>query len=126
MRKSKLAASAAAVLVLMVSAPVMAQSSGKAPPTFEELDVHHDGLLTRSEIPKELHGLHDHFQEYDFNHDHRIDKAEYTTYLSSISSDTASCTPEERKGSSECERGANNNASIHQDRVRAPLVTNAQ
>lgn len=118
MKRIILAAVAAWVLALSTAA--VAQESGKRPPSFEELDVHHDGRLTRSEIPKALHGLHDHFQEYDFNHDHRIDKAEYTTYLSSISSGAGDCTAEERKGSAECIRGVNNAASIHQDRGAPP------
>lgn len=121
MRKSKFTAVAVA-LVLMIPVMAVAQESGKAPPTFEELDVHHDGLLTRSEIPKEMHGLHDHFQEYDFNHDHRIDKAEYTTYLSSASANTGDCTAEERRASSECSRGVNNGTNIHQDRAAPPLM----
>ncbi|MFC4763727.1 EF-hand domain-containing protein [Dyella koreensis] len=120
MKRIKLAAVAAWVFVLSTAA--MAQDSGKRPPSFEELDVHHDGLLTRSEIPKELHGLHDHFQEYDFNHDHRIDKAEYTTFLSSISNGTGDCTAEERKGSSECTPGVNNVTNIHQDRAPPPQM----
>jgi Ca2+-binding EF-hand superfamily protein len=113
---------AAAAITMAISATAIAQDSGKHLPSFEELDVHHDGLLTRSEIPKELQALREHFQLYDQNHDHRIDKIEYEAYLSSVSSDTSDCTGEARKGSSECIRGVNNRANLHQDHAPPPMM----
>jgi hypothetical protein len=56
-------------------------SSAAERPAFSSLDVNHDGVLSRSEIPKQLHELRAYFERYDFAGDHRLTETEYMSYL---------------------------------------------
>ena len=45
--------------------------------------------MGRSEVPKELHDLRAHFDQFDSDHDHRLSQHEYGVYLTTLGS--ASC-----------------------------------
>ena len=47
---------------------------------FAQLDVNHDGRLSRSEIPKDMHSLRRNFVRADFDGDGLITAQEYTLY----------------------------------------------
>ncbi len=79
------------LLVLMLaglgaSASVFAQSASDSPLAFVNVDKNHDGLVSRSEVPKELHDLRSHFDQYDSDANHRLSEGEYAGYLVAASS----------------------------------------
>lgn len=53
----------------------------KTAPTFESLDKNHDGRLTRSEIPHDMHTLRRQFHSYDRDGNGSLSKREYEAYL---------------------------------------------
>jgi hypothetical protein len=70
-----------------------AAPADKPAPTFEELDTKGRGYIQRGDVPKDvpqLSKLRSHFSEADLNHDGRLSKSEYETYLASADSDSAS------------------------------------
>lgn len=54
--------------------------SGKSAPSFSELDRNHDGRLTRSEVPHDMHNLRREFRTYDRNGNGWLSKQEYQAY----------------------------------------------
>lgn len=58
-----------------------ASEIASSPLYFGNIDLNHDGLLSRSEIPKALSGLVAHFDQYDFDHNHRLDSGEYAWFM---------------------------------------------
>lgn len=53
----------------------------KTAPTFESLDKNHDGRLTRSEIPRDMHALRRQFHSYDRDGNGTLSRQEYEAYL---------------------------------------------
>lgn len=60
-------------------------NSTNSPLAFANADRNHDGMMGRSEVPKELHDLRAHFDQFDSDHDHRLSEQEYGVYLTSLS-----------------------------------------
>lgn len=58
-----------------------ASEIASSPLYFGNLDRNHDGLLSRSEIPKALRDLSAHFDQYDVDQNHRIDSSEYADFM---------------------------------------------
>lgn len=52
-----------------------------SPLYFDNIDKNHDRLLSRSEIPAALSGLAAHFDQFDQDHNHRLDSGEYAQYM---------------------------------------------
>jgi hypothetical protein len=72
-----------------------ATPADKPAPTFEELDTKGRGYIQRGDVPKDvpqLSKLRSHFSEADLNHDGRLSKSEYETYLASADADSGSHT----------------------------------
>lgn len=74
---------------LFASSAVLAQDGAAkdakdSPLYFANVDKNGDGSIGRSEVPKELHDLRTHFDQYDVNHDHRLSKAEYVSFLATL------------------------------------------
>ena len=63
-----------------------AANPADSPLYFSNVDKNHDGSIGRSEVPKDLSDLRAHFDQYDVNHDHRLDEAEYVGYLRTLGS----------------------------------------
>ncbi len=57
-----------------------------SPLFFGNIDKNHDGAISRSEVPKDLHDLRVHFSRYDANQDQRLSSAEYSYYLKGMAS----------------------------------------
>jgi hypothetical protein len=81
-----LAASCLSASSAVAAQSAVSQDATKSPLYFPNADKNHNGVLTRSEVPKELHELRSHFDQYDANHDHELSEAEYVGYLSSLGS----------------------------------------
>lgn len=86
-----LAMVAASSLVGVAAQTVTAANASSSPLYFPNMDKNHDGLLSRSEVPKEAHELRVHFDQYDLNKDHRISVAEYSAYLKSVAASSGAC-----------------------------------
>jgi hypothetical protein len=71
-------------------------------PVFSSLDANHDGVLVRSEVPKQLHELRAHFNQYDVAGDHRLTEIEYTSYLDRIRAQQDGCVDGRLVNSSPC------------------------
>lgn len=54
--------------------------SGKSAPTFSQLDRNHDGRLTRSEVPHDMHKLRREFHSFDRDGNGWLSKREYQAY----------------------------------------------
>ncbi|WP_083845935.1 hypothetical protein [Rhodanobacter spathiphylli] len=65
---------------------VTSDSASSSPLYFANVDKNGDGVISRSEVPKDLPGLRAHFDQYDLNRDHRLSEGEYVSYLGSIGS----------------------------------------
>lgn len=63
---------------------VAADTAPDASLVFANADKNHDGFISRSEVPKDLHDLRAHFDQYDENHDHRLSEQEYAGYLTAM------------------------------------------
>jgi hypothetical protein len=57
-----------------------------SPLYFSHVDKNGDGVISRSEVPKELPDLRAHFDQYDANRDHRLSEGEYVNYLRTLGS----------------------------------------
>jgi hypothetical protein len=80
-----------AVAGASMSSAVSAQGAATGNPSdsplyFSNVDKNGDGVISRSEVPKDLPGLRAHFDQYDSNRDHRLSEAEYVNYLSTLGS----------------------------------------
>jgi hypothetical protein len=91
MKKLKFAGLSIALAIIGSSlcVAVAAQSITKdnvanSPLYFPNVDKNHDDFISRSEVPKDLHDLRTHFDQYDDNHDHRLSAAEYSNYLTAM------------------------------------------
>ena len=51
---------------------------------FDRLDVNHDGVITRDEVPKNDILLRARFAAYDFHHNLRLDRYEYSNAVASL------------------------------------------
>ncbi len=61
-----------------------ASGNESALPSFDELDKQHHGVLSRSDIPKDIPGLkslRSHFAESDTDHNGRLSPGEYAAYV---------------------------------------------
>ncbi len=79
-----------------------APSSAVAQPAFKSLDVNRDGVLVRSEIPKQLRALRAHFNQYDVAGDHRLTEVEYASYLDRSNAQRAGCVDGRTVNSAPC------------------------
>ncbi|MHB1056390.1 MAG: EF-hand domain-containing protein [Rhodanobacter sp.] len=66
------------------SQDITKENVANSPLYFPNVDKNKDGYLSRSEVPKGLHDLRTHFDQYDQNHDHRLSAAEYSDYLTAM------------------------------------------
>jgi hypothetical protein len=75
-----------AVAFAGLAMPVVAkaQAVSDSPLAFANADKNHDGFMSRSEVPKDLHDLRAHFDQYDQNHDHRLSEGEYGDFLTAM------------------------------------------
>jgi hypothetical protein len=62
------------------------ENPAASPLYFPNVDKNGDGVVSRSEIPKELPELRAHFDQYDANRDHRLSEGEYVNYLTTLGS----------------------------------------
>lgn len=76
-----LAIVATSPFAVVAAQSVTPQDASSSPLYFANMDKNHDGSISRSEVPKELHDLRVHFDQYDTNKDHRLSVAEYSIYL---------------------------------------------
>ncbi|WP_189439823.1 EF-hand domain-containing protein [Rhodanobacter panaciterrae] len=67
-----------------VAQSITPENVTSSPLYFPNIDKNHDGFISRSELPKDLHDLRAHFDQYDLNKDHRLSSAEYSTYLKTL------------------------------------------
>jgi hypothetical protein len=56
---------------------------------FLGLDVNHDMLLTRSELPERVSILRVQFDKYDLDHDHRLNYSEFANYTDVVPGELA-------------------------------------
>ena len=83
---------------------VRAQQAGTADASsldFTHVDKNGDDLISRSEIPKSLHDLRSHFDQYDTNHDHRLSQDEYADFLASMNE--SACRSDQHIQSARCQ-----------------------
>lgn len=79
-----LVASLSAGAAFAHGAPMQDQSGSSSAPAFSDLDKDSKGYIKRSDVPKDvdaLKTLRAHFPEADLNHDGKVDKSEYETYV---------------------------------------------
>ncbi|NID15318.1 hypothetical protein [Luteibacter yeojuensis] len=65
-------------------APPQATPGDSGAPSFSDLDKDNKGSIRRSDVPKDVDALKElraHFNEADTNHDGKVDKGEYDTYI---------------------------------------------
>lgn len=79
-----LAMVASSPFVAVAAQSITPENVSNSPLYFPNIDKNHDGFISRSELPKELHDLRAHFDQYDVNQDHRISPAEYSAYLKKL------------------------------------------
>jgi len=88
MSKKQLMLIAAGLLGTAVFTTASAGSDGNKPkqdqrptPSFSTLDKNHDGRITRSEVPHDMHALRRDFRSYDRDGNGSLSRQEYQAYL---------------------------------------------
>lgn len=81
-----LAIIASSSLAAVAAQTIVPKSVSTSPLYFPNIDKNHDGFISRSELPEELHGLRVYFEQYDVNKDHRLSSDEYRNYLTTLAS----------------------------------------
>lgn len=78
--------------VAVVAQNITPENASSSTLYFPNMDKNHDGFVSRSEVPKEMHELRVHFDQYDLNKDHRLSVAEYSSYLNTLAAgDAGAC-----------------------------------
>lgn len=100
-----LAVVSSSTFVTVAAQSVTPQNANSSPLYFPNLDKNHDGFISRSEVPKELHDLRQHFNDYDGNQDHRLSVAEYSNYLTKLAAGNAGAcnSSKQRLANSSCD-----------------------
>lgn len=62
------------------SGDTSSKDAGNSPPPFSQLDRNHDGRITRSEVPHDMHKLRRDFRSYDRDGNGSLSKQEYQAY----------------------------------------------
>lgn len=93
-----------------------------SPLYFPNIDKNKDGYLSRSEVPKELHDLRTHFDQYDQNHDHRLSSAEYSSYLTAMVAGACNSNLQTAKNPN-CSGNPGVNGSLPRNNISKPVMT---
>lgn len=87
---------------------------------FDDLDKNHDGVISRSEVPKDMGELRAHFDQYDGNHDHRLSRGEYMAALQSIAA--GACRDDQKMATAGCSLGYKDGSEgMRQEFNRGPV-----